>query len=190
MDSVAPGPAAVILVEGPSDREAVERLGRRLGRDLAGEGVEVVAMGGATNVRHFLERFGPRGLDVRVRGLCDAGEVGHFSRALEHAGFGTGFSARAMVERGFHVCDVDLEDELIRAVGVDAVERVLAEEGELHSFRVMQKQPAQRGRASAQQLRRFIACGSGRKMRYAGLLVDAMELSRTPTPLERVLEDV
>jgi len=30
-------------------------------------------MGGATNIGHFLDTFGPRGLGVRLAGLCDAG---------------------------------------------------------------------------------------------------------------------
>jgi predicted ATP-dependent endonuclease of OLD family len=37
----------VVLVEGLSDRHAVEALARRRGRDLVAEGVEVVAPGGA-----------------------------------------------------------------------------------------------------------------------------------------------
>lgn len=187
MDNASEGPKAVILVEGPSDCAAVETLGRRLGRDLAGEGVVVVPMGGATNARQFLERFGPHGLDVRVRGLCDVGEVRHFARALERTGFATAISARDLARLGFHVCDEDLEDELIRAVGVPEVERVLADQGELGSFRVMQRQPAQRERAHEQQLRRFIACGSGRKTRYARLLAEALELSRVPHPLAALL---
>ena len=31
-------------------------------------------MGGATNIGHFLGRFGPRGFGVRLAGLCDEGE--------------------------------------------------------------------------------------------------------------------
>jgi hypothetical protein len=177
----------VILVEGESDRTAVEAVARRLGRDLRDEGVSVEPMGGATNVRRFLERFGPRGLAAEVRGLCDAGEARYVARALHHAGVIAGHTMTDLAERGFHVCDVDLEDELIRAVGVERVETVLADQGELGSFRVMQRQPAQRGRLVEQQLRRFIACGSGRKTRYARALVEAVEVGRVPQPLQAVL---
>ena len=38
---------AVVLVEGESDRIAVETLALRRGRDLAAEGVTVIAIGGA-----------------------------------------------------------------------------------------------------------------------------------------------
>ena len=40
----------MVLVEGDSDRNAILALARRLGRDLADEGIAVVAMGGATNI--------------------------------------------------------------------------------------------------------------------------------------------
>ena len=66
------GSCTVVLVEGLSDQAAVETLAVRHGRDLPGEGVFVVPMGGATNIGHFLEAFGPRGRGVRLAGLCDA----------------------------------------------------------------------------------------------------------------------
>src|SRR4029450_3944248 len=116
-------PLAVVLVEGSSDQVALEALAQRRGRDLAGEGVAVVAMGGARNIRRFLERFGPRGLDVRLAGLCDAGEEADFRRGLEQAGLGSGIGRADMEALGFYVCDADLEDELIRCVGAAAVER-------------------------------------------------------------------
>src|SRR3546814_4124324 len=58
-----------------------------------------------SNARQFLERFGPHGLDVTVRGLCDVGEVRHFARALERTGFAEAPSALDMARLGFHVCD-------------------------------------------------------------------------------------
>lgn len=58
------------------------------------------------------------------------------------------------------------------------------------SIRILQKQPAQRGRAVEQQLRRFMGSRSGRKSRYARLLVDALEPARVPRPLERALAHV
>jgi hypothetical protein len=95
-----------------------------------------------------------------------------------------------MEQLGFFVCVVDLEDELIRALGVAVVERIVADEGELRSFRTLQKQPAQQGRSVAAQLRRFMGTRSGRKLRYAGLLVDALDLDRVPRPLARLLAHV
>ena len=63
-------------------------------------------------------------------------------------------------------------------------------QGELGSFRTLQKQPAQRGRSTEQQLRRFMGTRGGRKIRYARLLVDALDLSRVPRPLDGVLAHV
>ena len=131
----------VVLVEGVSDRVAVETLAARRGRDLAAEGVSVVALRGAGNIRTALGRYGPQGLGVRLAGLCDAGEESAFGRALEEARLGSGLGRPEMERLGFFVCVQDLEDELIRALGVAAVEDVVAAQGELRPFRTLQKQP-------------------------------------------------
>jgi uncharacterized protein (DUF2384 family) len=95
-----------------------------------------------------------------------------------------------MEQRGFYVCDADLEDELIRSLGAAAVERVVAAQGELRSFRTLQKQAAWQGRSTEEQLRRFMGSGGRRKIRYARLLVDALDLAQVPRPLDRVLGHV
>jgi hypothetical protein len=168
----------------------VEALAVRRGRDLAAEGVMVVAMDGATNIAKFLEQYGPSGADVRLAGLYDVGEEGVFRRALERAGLGTDLSRDDLQALGFHVCIADLEDELIRALGVDGVEELIAVQGELDSFRTMQKQPAHRGRSAEAQLRRFMGTNSGRKIFYAPVMVDALDLDKVPSPLDRVLAHV
>ena len=180
-------PRTVGLVEGISDQVALEALAERRGRELAAAGVAVVPMGGARSIRRFLELFGPRGLDARLAGLCDAAEEGDVRRGLEGAGLGANLGRAGMEALGFYVCDADLEDELIRCLGAAAVEQVIEAQGELGSFRTFQRQPAWRGRGRQQQLRRFIGTHSGRKARYARLLVDALELTRVPRPLDRVL---
>jgi hypothetical protein len=177
----------VVLVEGTSDQAAIETLSGRLDRDLAAEGVSVVAMGGATNIGRFLERFGPGGLDVRLAGLCDLAEERLFRRGLERVGLGSNVTRADMERLGFFVCVDDLEDELIRAVGNDAVERIIDVEGEMRSFRSFQNQPAQRDRSIERQLHRFMGTRGGRKIRYATLLVDALDLGRVPRPLNDLL---
>lgn len=174
-------PRAVVLVEGESDRAALSALAARRGLDLAG--TDIVAMGGATNIGHFLDRYA----GVPVGGLCDAAEEGFFRRALERAGLGSDLTRDAMEDLGFFVCDADLEDELIRALGVAAVEEVVAAQGELRSFRLFQRQPAQHGRSTSDQLHRFLGTRSGRKGRYGRLLVEALDLTGVPRPLDRVL---
>jgi hypothetical protein len=180
----------VVLVEGISDQVALEAVAQRRGRDLDAEGISIVPMGGARNIRRFLELFGPRGLDVRLAGLCDAREEGDFRRGLERAGLGSNLGRAEMESLGFYVCVADLEDELIRCLGAAAVERVVDAQGELGSFRTFQKQPAQQGRSSQQQLRRFMGTRGGRKIRYARLLIDALDLTRVPRPLDRVLAHI
>jgi hypothetical protein len=181
---------AVVLVEGISDQRAVEALAERRGRNLEAEGISVVPIGGAQSIGRFLDRFGPHGLDLRLAGLCDAGEEVDFRRGLERAGLGSDLTRADMERLGFFVCVKDLEDELIRALGADAVEEVVAAQGELRSFRTLQKQPAWQGRAREEQLRRFMGSGGSRKIRYARLLVDVLDLTQVPRPLDRLLASV
>ena len=164
----------VVLVEGTSDRHALETLARRRGRDLAAAGVGIVPMGGYGNLPRLLGQY----RDVQIAGLYDVGEERHFLRAL-------GCNDRGELERvGFFACAQDLEDELTRAVGPDGMERVLAEQGELRAFRTYQKQPAHRARPLEEQLHGFMW---NRKQTYAVLLVEALDLTRIPRPLDRVL---
>jgi hypothetical protein len=181
---------AVVLVEGFSDQIAIETLAVRRGRDLAAEGVVVVPIGGAQAVARFARQFGPRGSNLRLAGLCDLGEEEVYRRSLERAGVGSGLTRPSMERLGFYVCIEDLEAELIRALGADAVEAVLGAHGDLGSFRTFQKQPAWRDRPVEAQLRRFMGSADRRKIRYARLLVEALDLSRVPHPLDGVLAHV
>jgi hypothetical protein len=180
-------PRAVVLVEGLSDRLALEVLARRRGRDLAVDSVAVIAMHGATNLGRYLQRYGPAGLNLKLAGLCDAAQEDYFRRVLRRAGIGASGSRAAMEVLGFFVCTIDLEDELIRALGTDQVERIIEAQGELRSLRTLQRQPAQRGRPAPDQLRRFMSGRSGNKYRYARLLADAVDLTQVPRPLDGVL---
>src|SRR5947208_291193 len=89
-------PRSVVLVEGTSDKIAVEALAMRMDRDLQTEGVAVLPIGGAQAIGNALGRFGPAGLDVRLAGLCDAAEESHFRRALERAGLGSDLDRAGM----------------------------------------------------------------------------------------------
>jgi hypothetical protein len=161
----------VVLVEGVSDRVAVETLAARLGRDLLRDDITVVPIGGAQAIGRVL-----RELDgVRVAGLVDAGEQDPWRRAL------------GPEAAGLFVCDRDLEDELIRALGTDRVEQVIGEHGDAQPWRTFQKQAQWRGRPPGDQLRRFMGSGGSRKTRYAEYLVDALDLSRVPPPLAELI---
>jgi len=181
---------AIVLVEGISDQVALQTLARRRGLNLDAKRISVEAIGGAQAVGRFLTRLVEQRTDVRLAGLCDVAEKDDFRRGLARAGFGSHLSDVDMERLGFYVCVEDLEDELIRALGAASVENVLDRQGDLGSFRTLQKQPAWRGRPTEEQLRRFMGSGARRKIRYASLLVDAIDLARVPRPLDRVLAQV
>jgi hypothetical protein len=181
---------AVVLVEGVSDQIAVETLARRRGRDLAAEGVVVLPTGGVHGIARYLRLFGPDGTGARLAGLCDAAEEHIVRRGLATAGVGAPASRAELERLGFYVCVADLEDELIRAAGPALAAEVLAAHGDLGAFRIIQRQPAWRGRDEAAQLRRFLGAGSQRKLRYARLLTEAIDSERMPRPLEAALAAV
>ncbi|WP_062213972.1 TOPRIM nucleotidyl transferase/hydrolase domain-containing protein [Streptomyces sp. NBRC 109706] len=160
----------VVLLEGPSDVAAVEALAARRGRDLAAEGVCVLAMGGAMSVGRFAQLLGPGGLGLRLVGLCDEREQPFYARALK--------------SEPFFVCAADLEDELIRALGTARVTELVRAEGDARALQTFLHQPAQRDRTAQQQLRRFFGTKKGRKIHYGRVLVDALDLDRTPAPLD------
>jgi hypothetical protein len=172
-----PGSCAVVLVEGMSDQAAVQTLAERAGRDLRAEGVFVIPMGGATNIGHFVDLFGPGGFGVRLAGLCDQGEEPVFRRGLARVA-------------PYFVCVADLEDEMIRALGTGRVEELIQAEGESGPFLTFTKQPAHRGEGRDQQLRRFMGTRSGRKIRYGHLLAAALDLALVPGPLAGLLSAV
>jgi hypothetical protein len=174
-----------VLVEGRSDEIAVRTLARLRGRDLVAEGVSVLAVGGAQAMgQRVLASRRPAGANARLAGLCDAGEEGDVRRALERAGMAPGPGRTGLEAVGFFVCERDLEDELVRALGSAATEGILAEHGKLGAFRTYQKQPAHRDRAVEAQLRGFL---TNWKIELAGPLVEALAPDRAPRPLERLL---
>ena len=162
---------AVILVEGITDRIAVEAVAAKLGRDLAAEGVEVVPIGGAQAIRRAFAEHDAE----RVVGLCDAAEERWFRRVLGAATY---------------VCVEDMEDELVRSLGPTGVEEVIAAQGELETFRNFQNQLAWRGRPVELQLHRWLRSAHRRNKRYPPLLIAALRPEQIPRPLVGVLEHV
>ncbi|MFD9306274.1 TOPRIM nucleotidyl transferase/hydrolase domain-containing protein [Streptomyces sp. NPDC060048] len=171
----------VVLLEGPSDAAAVDALAESRGRDLAAEGVCVLSMGGAMSVGRFARLLGPPGLGLRLTGLCDEAERGFYARGLRQAG---------AADQDFFVCAADLEDELIRALGAARVEDLVRAEGDLRPLQTFLRQPAQQGRTSQQQLRRFFGTKKGRKIRYGRVLVEALDPDRVPAPLDDLLSSL
>jgi hypothetical protein len=154
---------AIVLVEGESDRVALETLAARMGIGMPA----VRVVGGSKGARRAAAELAGH----RLVGLVDLGERADFERVLDTV----------------FVCDPDLEGEFVRALGVTGVEAVIAAAGELTSFRSLQRQPFQRGRPVEAQLARFFGGRSGNKARYARLLADAVPLDRVPPPLAALL---
>jgi hypothetical protein len=154
---------AVVLVEGESDRIAVEVIAQRLGVRLPW----VIVTGGAGGARRAARDLGGE----RLLGLVDAAERSQYARVM----------------REVFVCEPDLEGEFVRALGVDAVLDVLAAQGDLASFRVLQTQPAQRVRSIEAQLARFFGGRSGNKPRYARALAASVPLERVPRPVRALI---
>lgn len=169
---------AAVLLEGPSDFAAVDALAAGRGRDPEAEGICVLSMGGAMSVGRYAELLGPTGLGLRLTGLCDERERGYYARGFERAG---------AAQQDIFVCAADLEDELIRALGVSRVEELIAAEGDLRALKTFLNQPAQRGRPPQQQFRRFFGTKKGRKIRYGSVLVEALTPDRVPASLDGLL---
>ena len=182
---LAASTTTAVLVEGESDRAAVETLAARLGLPLADVGVQVLAMGGITNIGHHLVALGDQ--EVRLGGLYDAAEERFVIKGLDRVGLRPLAASTPLSDVGFFRCERDLEDELIRAVGIDAFLALIDVEGELRSFERLQGQPAQRDRTTTQQLHRFIGSKGGRKERYGRRLAQALPLDRVPAPLAALL---
>jgi len=170
---VTPAHTAV-LVEGDSDRQAVLAAAAAEGRDLVDEGIVVVAMGGATNIERAVRTYGPKGRDLGLVGLCDEPELRYFERFLD--------------SDDIFVCRSDLEDELIRAMGLDEMVRFIESQGELKPSRTFQKQPAQRDRTLAQHVHRYCGIRAGRKVRYVEAMATWVAPDRTPPPLRELLD--
>jgi hypothetical protein len=183
--------ATVVLVEGVSDQIALETAAVGRGRDLEADRVVIVPIGGAHATRRFLTELGPVSSHVRIAGLCDLGEEEVFRRGLAVTQVGATRAGADLVLVGVFVCVIDLEDELIRAVGVAEVEALFDRRGDLGAFRRLQIQPAWRDRAPDAQIRRFLGSGSRRKIRYARLLVEAATSRDTlPRPLDELVTTV
>jgi hypothetical protein len=173
----------VVLVEGISDLMALDAVAQRRKRDLSREGIAIVPVGGANAFEQHVARFSDAG--VEVRGLVDEGEVEIVRAAITSVGIAKGWPD--MERPAVFVCVEDLEDELIRAVTPPRVEAIFEREGDLGSFRSLQRQPAWREGGLTAQLRRFMGAGARRKLRYARLLALELDFDQVPKPLDRVL---
>ena len=172
----------LVLVEGESDANAVRALAARIGCDLGLCRIDIVPAGGVTNFANVLSTYLRAHPRAHVCGMYDTADEWHVRRALTKAEIlisGGG----SIEEAGFFACIDDLEDELIRALGVQTVERVVEEQAELDSFRSFQAMPQHRNSPTHRQLHRFLGTRANRKIRSAKRLVEALDLAKLPRPL-------
>ncbi len=175
-----------VLVEGASDRAAVEALAARRGLDLSACGAVVVSIGGAGGAHRAITAAVAAG--VGVCGLYDVAEQRFVASALVRAGLATSGGRAELAALGFHACERDLEDELVRALGVEATLGAVGALGDLDRFRTFSSQPEWRGRAVADRLHRFLGTTAGRKERYGHAL--ALAAPAEPPPIRALLDDV
>jgi predicted ATPase len=176
-----------ILVEGISDHYAIEALATRKAKNIDAAGVSIVVLAGASSINNYLALLGPKGLRVRLAGLADVSDEARWSKALEANGLGANLDRAGMAKIGFHICDPDLEGVLIAALGNARTIQVIHDQGDNAAFERFCKQPAHSGKSLQQQLHDFI---HGRNVEYAMPLVDALDLTKVPAPLEGVLNEI
>ena len=174
-----------MLVEGESDAAAVRALADRIGCDLRLHQIEIFPAAGVTNFSRVLADFVRTHPGADFCGMYDVADERHVRRALADAAIPIA-ADDSLESFGFFACVADLEDELIRALGAEAVERVLEAQDELNSFRRFQAMPQHRRAPVHHQLRRFLGTRATRKIRSAQRLVEALDLARLPHPLAQL----
>ena len=119
----------VVLVEGPSDRILLARVGVLLERDLDHLDTSVVVVNGATSFKTLLKLFGTEGFGLNVGGLVDEAEIPIVATAL-------GVAAPQLEAAGFLVSRPDLEAECVDGLGVERHVALLEASG-LYSARTI-----------------------------------------------------
>jgi predicted ATPase len=176
----------VILVEGFSDFLAVRVLAATLGVELDAAGVSLISLDGADVLVHYLRLFGPEGLDLDLRGLCDADHEDEWRARLTQAGISV-TDRDSMKNRGFHVCDPDLEAELLGALDTERVSEAIVADGGQRLFESYANQPAQQGRSTEELQIGFVQTPRA-KIRWAPLIAAEIGSDEVPAPLRALLE--
>lgn len=109
----------VVLLEGPSDRIAFERVAEHCGLSLDRMGVSVLDLGSAAQFPTAFELFGPAGFGLKVLGACDSDAITSWARTV-------GCPPTELPALGFFESSPDLEGEYVRAFGTARMASVLA----------------------------------------------------------------
>lgn len=173
----------VMFVEGPSDFLALRVAARTMHVDLDARGVAVVSLQGAGLLGTYLRLLGPEGLDLDITGLCDADAETDWQATLSAAGIPVTDRA-AMNAAGFFVCEADLEQELVGALGEPTVEAVIVQEGQAARLTRFVDTPERRLLSRAEQLAAF---ARNNKTRWAPRLAEELSAATVPAPLQDLL---
>lgn len=187
---MSPAAGSIVLLEGASDVAAVRAAATATGVDLGG--VRLLDMGGITNVRAHLTSLTAGSGEtapgaLQVLGMCDASEA-HVVVAALAAGGSWLRDPSDLPSAGFFVCHRDLEDELLRALGVPRTLAVLERLGLRDKLEALRQQPAWRDRPLPAQLHRFAGVAAGRKELLGGALTAALAPEELPEPLGLLLD--
>ncbi|WP_462417590.1 toprim domain-containing protein [Kytococcus sp. Marseille-QA3725] len=185
IDLAASDARTVVLLEGVSDVAAVRALMENHGIDPAP--VQLIPLNGVTNLGAVLKEVRLVRGDVDVVGLCDQAEAHVAVRALTQDGLPVQ-DASDLPVYGFFVCEADLEEELIRALGPERARDALVAAGLGSKLEALQRQEAWDGKPLAEQLHRFCGVASGRKEKAAGILAGALGPEDLPEPLSMLLD--
>lgn len=160
-------PTLIVLLEGVSDVAAVRAIMHR--NDIGGDHVELRNLQGVTNVGRVLPEIRQLQPDADVLPVSDASDLPAY---------------------GFFVCEADLEDELIRALGTSRAVEAIQSAGLGGKLEALQIQPAWADRPLAEQLHRFCGVASGRKEQVAGVLAAELSRDELPEPLSMLLDRI
>lgn len=180
-----PDPRLVCLLEGASDVAAVRRLMTAQAIDPAP--IELVNLQGVTNVGRVLKELRQVRGDVDVVGMCDVAESRFVERALAEDGLPV-TDVTDLPIYGFFVCEADLEEELIRALGPERARDALVGQGLGGKLEALRTQPEWADRPLAEQLHRFCGAASGRKEAAAAILAGELTPDEVPEPLALLLD--
>ncbi|GAB3622811.1 hypothetical protein GCM10027418_08930 [Mariniluteicoccus endophyticus] len=174
-----------VLLEGASDVAAVRALMATCAVDE--RPLEIVSLDGVTNIGRVLADIRQVRPDIDVVGMCDAAEARFVERALVADGLPVR-DASDLPVYGFFVCDSDLEEELVRALGAERARDALEGAGLGGKLDALRQQAAWADRPLFEQVHRFCGVGSGRKELAAGILASALAEDEIPEPLSMLLD--
>ena len=161
---------AVILLEGHSDLLAIRVLARALDVDLDARGISLLSLDGAGSVVHYLSLFGPAGLGLALRGLCDADHEETWRTRLQDAGIEVTNRA-AMNAVGF--------------LGTQRVSGLIEQENADQAFANFTQQGAIANLSLAEQQHDFL---HKKSVRWAPVLAADLSVEDIPQPICDLLE--